>query len=83
MILSVFPLAIIKNGIRIVTLTLLALYIDESFITNSKLHSEGGIIFFLIALTFLAPILWLLRKSEKRAEKVNKNQDKMDFMTKE
>lgn len=83
LILSVFPLAIIKNGIRIVTLTLLALYIDESFITNSKLHSEGGIIFFLIALSLLAPILWLLRKSEKRAEKVNKNQDKVDHMTKE
>jgi len=79
---SVFPLAIIKNGIRIVTLTLLALYIDESFITNSKLHHDGGIIFFLIALTFLAPILWLLRKSEKRAGKVNKNQDKVDHIIK-
>ncbi len=83
LILSVFPLAIIKNGIRIVTLTLLAQYIDESFITNSKLHSDGGIIFFLIALTLLAPILWLLRKSEKRAEKVDKNHNKTDHMTKE
>jgi len=83
LILCIFPLAIIKNGIRIVTLSLLALYIDESFITNSKLHSEGGIIFFLIALTLLVPILWLLRKSEKRAEKVNKNQDKLKHMTKE
>jgi exosortase len=83
LILCIFPLAIIKNGIRIVTLSLLALYIDESFITNSKLHSEGGIIFFLIALTLLVPILWLLRKSEKRAEKVNKNQDKLNHMTKE
>jgi exosortase len=73
LILSIFPLAIIKNGIRIVTLSLLALYIDESFITNSKLHREGGIIFFLIALTLLVPILWLLRKSEKRVEKVNED----------
>jgi exosortase len=82
LLLSVFPLAIIKNGIRIVTLTLLALYIDESFITNSKLHHDGGIIFFLIALTLLVPILWLLRKSEKRAGKVNKNQDKVDHIIK-
>jgi len=83
LILSIFPLAIIKNGIRIGTLSLLAIYIDESFITNSKLHSEGGIIFFLIALSLLAPILWLLRKSEKGAEKINKNQDNVDHMTKE
>jgi exosortase len=83
LILSIFPLAIIKNGIRIVTLSLLALYIDESFITNSKLHRDGGIIFFLIALSLLVPILWLLRKSEHRAEKVNKNQDKLNHLTKE
>jgi exosortase len=64
LILFIFPLAIIKNGIRIVTLSSLALYVDQSFITNSKLHREGGIIFFLIALSLLVSILWLLRKSE-------------------
>jgi exosortase len=83
LILSVFPLAIIKNGIRIVTLSLLAIYIDESFITNSKLHSEGGIIFFLIALMLLAPVLWLLRKSEKvRVVKVDRNKEIADHMIK-
>jgi exosortase len=68
--LFIFPLSVIKNGIRIVTLSLLAVYIDKSFITHSRLHSEGGIVFFLIALALLMPILWLLRKSEKKAKKV-------------
>ena len=69
LILFIFPLAIIKNGIRIVTLSLLALYVDQSFITNSKLHREGGVIFFLIALLLLLAILWLLRKSERRIKR--------------
>jgi exosortase len=66
LILSVFPLAVIKNGIRIVTLSTLALYVDQSFINNSLLHRKGGIVFFLIALALLMSILWILRKSEKR-----------------
>jgi exosortase len=83
LLLTIFPLAIIKNGIRVVTLSWLAVYIDKSFITNSRLHHEGGIFFFLIALTLLAPILWLLRKSEKgRVAKVDRNQDIADHMTK-
>jgi exosortase len=70
LLLCVLPLAIIKNGIRILTLSLLAVYVDTSFITNSSLHHDGGIVFFLIALALLVPILWLLRKSEKKAKKV-------------
>jgi len=66
LILSIFPIVIIKNGIRIVTLSLLALYVDQSFLTDSALHRKGGIVFFLIALLLLLAILWLLRKSERR-----------------
>jgi exosortase len=69
LLLCVLPLAIIKNGIRILTLSLLAVYVDTSFITNSNLHHDGGIIFFLIALSLLMPVLWLLRRSEKRHDK--------------
>ena len=36
---------IVKNGIRIVTLTLLAMYVDPSFLFG-KLHRQGGIVFF-------------------------------------
>ena len=57
------PLAVIKNGIRITTLTLLSLYVDPSFLRGS-LHRDGGFVFFLIALAILAPFLLLLQKSE-------------------
>jgi exosortase len=59
-----FPLAIIKNGIRIATLTLLSVYVDPSFLTGS-LHQKGGFLFFLLALAILFPALLLLQKSER------------------
>src|SRR3984885_4037382 len=62
-VLLAFPLALIKNGIRIVTLTLLSIYVDPSFLTGS-LHRKGGFVFFLLALAILAPVLLFLEKSE-------------------
>ena len=55
---------IIKNGIRIATLTLLAMYVDPSFLTG-RLHHQGGIVFFLLGLLFLLPVLMLLQLSER------------------
>ncbi len=63
-VLLAFPVALIKNGIRIVTLTLLSIYVDPSFLTGS-LHHKGGFVFFLLALAILAPVLLLLEKSER------------------
>jgi exosortase len=63
-VLLAFPLALIKNGIRIATLTLLSIYVNPSFLTGS-LHHKGGFVFFLLALAILAPILTLLEKSER------------------
>jgi len=54
---------ILKNGIRIVSLTLLAMYVDPSFLYG-KLHHQGGIFFFIISLLLLAPLLWLLQRGE-------------------
>ncbi|MBU1712265.1 MAG: exosortase [Proteobacteria bacterium] len=61
--LSIFPIAMFKNGIRIVTLTLLGTYVDPR-ILQSSLHREGGIPFFIVALLLLAPVLYFLRKTE-------------------
>jgi exosortase len=61
--LLAFPLAILKNGIRIVTLTLLSIHVDPSFLTGN-LHHRGGFVFFLVALLILWPVLMLLEKSE-------------------
>ncbi len=65
LMIAVIPLVIFKNGLRIVTLIMLAVYVDKAVITNSLLHKKGGIVFFLITLTFLMPILWLIRRMEK------------------
>jgi exosortase len=65
---SVFVLAgivvmIVKNGIRIVTLTLLANYVDPGFLFGS-LHRQGGVVFFIIGLLLLVPVFWLLQRNE-------------------
>ncbi len=69
LILSIIPITIIKNGIRIVTLSLLAVYVDERFITGGFLHKSGGFVFYIPALGLLGIILLFLRKTEKRTER--------------
>ncbi len=66
-VLLVIPLSIVKNGIRIATLTLLSLYVDPSFLAGS-LHRDGGFVFFFLALAVLFPVLRLLERSEKRVQ---------------
>jgi len=56
---------ILKNGVRIVTLTLLASYVDPGFLYG-KLHREGGVVFFLLGLLLLAPLVWILQPSEPK-----------------
>lgn len=63
LILAVLPMAILKNAIRIVALTLLSIHVDPGFLTG-QLHHEGGIVFFLLALALMTPILLLLRGFE-------------------
>ncbi|GAX60659.1 hypothetical protein SCALIN_C13_0174 [Candidatus Scalindua japonica] len=69
-LLSVFPIAILKNGLRIAVLSVLGCYVDKTYLTDSLLHSRGGIPFFVIALALLFPVVWFLRKSERRQSKI-------------
>lgn len=62
----VVPLAIIKNAFRIVGLTLLANYVDPTYLTDSALHRSGGIPLFLLSLIVLSGVVWLLRRWECR-----------------
>lgn len=62
----VVPLAIVKNAFRIVGLTLLANYVDPTYITNSVLHKSGGIPLFGLSLIVLFSLIWLLRRIEVR-----------------
>ena len=57
---------ILKNGVRIVTLTLLAMYVDPSFLFGT-LHRDGGIFFFLLGLLLLLPVFLLLQRGESPA----------------
>jgi len=66
LVLSFFPITVFKNGMRIVTLSLLASYVDMRFITGSWLHKSGGIPFFAMGLALMAPVLWVLMKTEER-----------------
>jgi exosortase len=59
------PLSILRNAIRIVTLTALALYVDESFLFGS-LHHKGGILFFFLATMILMAVFSLMQRSERR-----------------
>ncbi len=55
---------VIKNGVRIATLTILANYVDPDFLYG-RLHHEGGVVFFLLGLALLLPVYWLLKRGEK------------------
>ena len=65
-----FPVAILKNGIRITTLSLLASHVDARYLTG-QLHHEGGIVFYVITLGLLAPIFLVLKNSERVLQKEN------------
>jgi len=65
LILAIFPITVFKNGLRISMLSLLGVYVDPR-ILGSELHKSGGIPFFVVALMMLAPVLWALRRSERK-----------------
>ena len=65
LIICAVLIAMLKNGIRIVTLSLLGNYVDPQILASS-LHREGGTPFFILGLLLLAPILFFLRRSEKK-----------------
>ena len=54
---------VIKNGVRIATLTILAKDVDPSFLYG-RLHHDGGVVFFLMGLALLVPVYWFLRRRE-------------------
>lgn len=63
----VVPLSLIRNGFRIVTISLLTIHVDPGII-HSPLHHRGGPVFFVLSLMVLLVVLWGLRKMEGRKE---------------
>lgn len=66
LILSVLPITVFKNALRVITLSLLGAYVDPR-IMSSPLHRAGGIPFFMLALLIFGCVFWLLHRSEVRA----------------
>src|ERR1700739_2210098 len=63
LVLAVVPVVILKNGIRIVMISLLTIYVDRGFL-HGWLHRSGGIAFYLLGLAALIPISKLLKTIE-------------------
>ena len=63
--LLVLPITVVKNSLRIFTLSVLGVYVDPSFLTGN-LHRHGGILFFSIALGIVMSVVRWLRNSEKQ-----------------
>lgn len=61
--LLILPLAIVKNGLRIVALTLMAAHLDPS-VLDSQLHRSGGIPLFFFSLVVVYLMIRLLRRLE-------------------
>lgn len=65
--LAVFPLGMLRNALRILTIGLLTVYVDPDVI-NGPLHHRGGPIFFVLSLAVFLLILAALRKAERKRE---------------
>ena len=65
LIAAAIPLSVAKNGLRIVTIGELGTRVAPDFL-NGKLHHDGGIVFFGIAVVAVGALLWMLRRTELR-----------------
>jgi exosortase/archaeosortase family protein len=59
------PLSVAKNGLRIFVLAMLTTPVDRTFLTG-RLHHQGGIIYFLIALAAIGLLIWGARRGEEK-----------------
>jgi exosortase len=59
---AVFPIGILRNGLRIYVLSMLATYVDEGWL-EGNLHHRGGVVFFVLGLGLILLILWILRRT--------------------
>ncbi len=67
LVLATALAAILKNAVRIVFLSSMAVYVDEGILHGTLHHSYGGTVFSLVAVALIAPVLWILRRAERTA----------------
>jgi exosortase len=63
LLLAVIPISLVKNAVRIVALSLLAIHWDMGFMSG-RLHNDGGVVFMVLGLFLMYPVLRLLARSE-------------------
>lgn len=68
-VLIAIPISVLKNGVRIVTLSLLAEYVSLDWL-NSPLHKQGGVIFLSLGLAIMIAVIWLFRRLENRGSQI-------------
>ena len=59
------PLSIAKNGVRIFTIAMLSTRVDPGFL-HGRLHRNGGILFFLMALAVISLSIRILQRGEEQ-----------------
>ncbi|MFZ0936159.1 MAG: exosortase/archaeosortase family protein [Bryobacteraceae bacterium] len=65
LVLFTIPVVILKNSVRIVTISALGVYVNRAFL-HGNLHRHGGLLFALLAVLMLVPALVLLQRAERR-----------------
>ncbi len=63
LVAAVIPLGLLRNGLRILVISLLCVHIGPEMI-NSVIHRRGGPVFFVASLIPLFVVLWWLRRGE-------------------
>jgi exosortase len=63
LVAAVIPLGLLRNGVRILVISLLCVHIGPEMI-NSVIHRRGGPVFFALSLVPLFAMLWLFRRQE-------------------
>ena len=76
---AVIPLGLLRNGLRILVISLLCVHIGPQMI-HSVIHRRGGPVFFVASLVPLFIMLWLLRRGDMPAQQRSvPTQSEIDF----
>jgi len=67
LVCAVIPLGLLRNGFRVLVISLLCVHIGPDMI-NSVIHRRGGPVFFALSLVPLFAMLWLFRRQELKQQ---------------
>ena len=70
LVAAVIPLGLLRNGFRILVISLLCVHIGPEMI-HSLIHRRGGPLFFALSLVPLFAMLWLFRRQELKKQGEN------------